>query len=204
MNILSLDILACPIDKNFPLKLYIFSFDTKPEEMEQFFSIYQKRKIKFINDEKIIKFSKRNGETFLKDNIINKAILLEEYLKYILSKIDLLDSVINKTSNNTSSKCIEKITSEAKNNINEFSLNLKISKIEEILPDLFLINKFLSEVKIETGALFCQKCNRWFPIFQAIPHLLPDIQRDIKEEIDRFRNFTDEFNQFLKENNIII
>ena len=37
------DILACPIDKLFPLKLYIFSFETKPKELSSFIEIYEKR-----------------------------------------------------------------------------------------------------------------------------------------------------------------
>jgi len=204
MNLLSLDILACPIDKHFPLKLYIFSFDTKSEEMEQNFSLYQKRRTNFINNEKIIKYSERNGDLFLKDNIINKESLVDVYLKHILSKIALLENVNNKASNNTINKCIEKIISEVKNNISEFSLNPKNSKIEEILPDLYLINKFFSDVKIETGVLLCQKCNRWFPIYEAIPHLLPDTQRDLKKEVARFRYYAYEFNQFLEENNFTI
>jgi len=201
MNILSLDILACPIDKDFPLKLYMFSFNTTSGEMKRILSIYEERKIELINNEKIIEYAKRNGEIFLKDNIITEISPLKEYLKHILSKIALLENVINQTSNEISIKCIEKITSEVKNTISEFSLNLENSKIEDVLPDLFLLNKFLTYVKIETGILFCQKCNRWFPIYEAIPHLLPDIHRNTKEEINRFGTLDDKITQFLKENN---
>jgi len=201
MNILSLDILACPIDKNFPFKLYIFSFNTNPGEMERILSLYEERKIDFINDEKIIKSSKRNEEFFLKDNIITELAPFKEYLKDVLSKIDLLENVINQSSNEISYRCIEKITSDVKNIISEFSLDFKNSKIEEILPELFLLNKFLTNVKIETGVLFCQKCNRWFPIYEANPHLLPDIHRNTKEEIDRFGILDEKITQFLKENN---
>lgn len=204
MNILSLDILACPIDKNFPFKLYIFSFSTNPEEIKNFLSLYRNKRIKFINNKKIINFYKRNGNQYVKDIIINKESLLEEYLKDILSKIDLLEYVINKSENAIINDCMEIITSEVKNHIDAFSLSLKDNKIEELLPDLFLVNTILSDLKIEAGVLFCQKCNRWFPIYEAIPHLLPDTQRDMKEEANRFRNYADLFNQFLEENNILI
>ena len=39
------DILACPIDKHFPLKLFIFTYETKQEEFESFLNVYQKRDI---------------------------------------------------------------------------------------------------------------------------------------------------------------
>lgn len=34
-----LDILACPMDKFFPLKLYIFSYETTAEEFKEFLAI---------------------------------------------------------------------------------------------------------------------------------------------------------------------
>jgi len=44
------DILACPIDKHFPLKLYIFSYETTENEFNEFLDVYENRK-KFGNNQ---------------------------------------------------------------------------------------------------------------------------------------------------------
>ena len=196
MNFLLLDILACPIDKEHPLKLYIFSFDTPEDQIE-----------KILSEDgvsKIINLTRKDGELFLKDKIITKSTPLEEYLNQIQSKIDLLELVVNYSTNMVSNKYIKKIKSDVKKRLDEFSDTLQKSQIENILPDLLLLNKFLLDVKIDTGVLLCQKCNRWYPIFDAIPQLLPDGQRNFKEEIKRFTTKTEKFNQFKNENNISI
>ena len=38
--------------------------------------------------------------------------------------------------------------------------------------------------KITDGALYCQKCSRFFPIIDEIPIMLPDELRDKKQEIE--------------------
>jgi uncharacterized protein YbaR (Trm112 family) len=196
MNFLLLEILACPIDKEHPLKLFIFSFDTPEDQIEQILSS--------VGDSKVINLSRKDRELFLKDKIITKLTPLEDYLNQIQSKIDLLEQVVNYSTNMASNKYIKKIKSDVQKRIAEFSSTHQISQIEKILPDLFLLNKFLLEIKINTGVLLCQKCNRWYPIFDAIPQLLPDGQRNVKEEIRRFANEIEKFNQFKKENNISI
>ncbi len=196
MNFLLLDILACPIDKEHPLKLYIFSYDTPQDQIEQILSK--------DGDSKIINLTRKDGELFLKDKIITKSTPLEEYLNQIQSKIDLLELVVDYSINTASNKYIKKIKSDVKKSLAEFSATHKKSQIENILPDLLLLNKFLLDVKIETGVLLCPKCNRWYPIFEAIPQLLPDGQRNFKEEIKRFATKTEKFNQFRNENNISI
>ena len=198
MNILLLDILACPIDKHSPLNMYIFSINANSGEIERISSIYQKKNIRFIQDEKIINYFEKNGNIYLKDKIIAETGIFKDYLKHILSKMDLLEYVVDETSNKIVSSFLKKITTEVKNKITELSLKLKNAKVEEILPDLYLINKILLDLKVDTGILFCQKCNRWYPIYEGIPQLLPDNQRNEKEEIKRFGKLHDKLNQVLK------
>ena len=38
--------------------------------------------------------------------------------------------------------------------------------------------------KVAEGALYCQKCSRFFPIIDEIPIMLPDELRDKKQEIE--------------------
>ena len=42
------------------------------------------------------------------------------------------------------------------------------------------------------GALFCQKCSRFYPIIEGIPIMLPDELRDKKQEIDFLKNYSEE------------
>jgi len=37
---------------------------------------------------------------------------------------------------------------------------------------------------IEEGMLTCTECNRWYPIIEAIPHMLPDELREEREDRD--------------------
>ncbi len=177
------DILACPIDKSFPLKLYIFSFETTPEEFQSILNIYNTRDINNIKKENIIKISRENGTIFLKDNIIMEKNQIELYLELIISSINELDYIFDKTDYKVSKKCFETIKSKVKTKIIEFSKNVNPNQIEALLPELFLINKIKLEIEIESGLLFCKDCNRWYPIIETIPQMLPDEYRDEKKDI---------------------
>jgi uncharacterized protein YbaR (Trm112 family) len=41
---------------------------------------------------------------------------------------------------------------------------------------------------ISEGALFCPKCDRFFPIIEEIPIMLPDELRDKKQEMEFLKN----------------
>ncbi|MFX1410173.1 MAG: hypothetical protein ACFFA6_07465, partial [Promethearchaeota archaeon] len=58
------DILACPIDKNFPLELFIFSFETTTEEFQSILNKYNKRDISTIKKENFIKITRENNVVF--------------------------------------------------------------------------------------------------------------------------------------------
>ena len=48
--------------------------------------------------------------------------------------------------------------------------------------ELFEING--NDSLVSEGALFCQKCSRFYPIIEEIPIMLPDELRDKKQEIE--------------------
>ena len=197
------DILACPMDKHFPLDLYIFSYETKPEEFKSYIDNYEKRDIEQIKKENIIKITQESGKLLLKDNIIIEKSPVETYIESILSSIDELDNIFDNSSNEISKKCLNIIKSDIKNKIQEFSKNININKIENLLPELFFLNKVKIETEIESGLLFCEKCNRWFPIIETIPQMLPDEYREEKKDINWLKtkkNLLDEkfFKQDLK------
>ncbi len=45
---------------------------------------------------------------------------------------------------------------------------------------------------ISEGALFCEKCSRFYPIIEGIPIMLPDELRDKKQEMNFLKNYKEE------------
>ena len=201
------DILACPIDKHFPLKLFIFTYETKPEEFECFLNVFQKRDIDQIKQEEIIKFLRKDQNLYIKDNVVIEKNTIEVYLDLIISSINELNYIKDKSPYDVSKKCFDIAKKEIKQKIIEFSKNVKLEKIEEILPELYFINKLKIETEIDSGILLCEKCHRWFPIIETIPQMLPDEYRDEQKEIEFLKtnkNLLDQefLNQDLKPFNI--
>ncbi|MFX0034946.1 MAG: Trm112 family protein [Candidatus Hermodarchaeota archaeon] len=197
------DLLACPIDKYFPLKLYIFSFENKPEEIQSIINIYKNRDINYIKSEEMVNISQENNEFFIKDNIIIEKTNLNSYLELVISSIDEFENIFDKSNNPISEKCIKIMKSDIKSKIKGFSPISDLNNFEKILPELFFINKIKLEIEIEAGILVCPKCKRWYPIIETIPQMLPDKYRDEKNEIEflkKHKNLLDEkfFNQDLK------
>ncbi len=201
------DILACPIDKSFPLKLYIFSFETKSEEFDVFLDIYLKRDLSYINEEKVIEVSKKKDVMYIKDNITIEYYPIKSYLELIISSINELDNIFDKTKNTNSKKCLNLIKTEIKQKVIEFLNKNEFSNLNDILPELYFLNKIKVETEIESGLLFCDKCSRWYPIIDTIPQMLPDKYRDKQKEIEFLKinkNLLDEefFFQNLKPYNL--
>lgn len=201
------DILACPIDKHFPLELFIFSFETNSEEFQKILNIYEKRDLDSINKEKIIEFSKQDENFFIKDDIVIKNTQFKDYFNLILSSIEELDHVHDKSLNELSKLCFSKIKTEIKSKLNEYLKFNDPQNLEAIIPELFFINKIKIETEIESGILFCNECHRWFPIIETIPQMLPDEYRNEKEDTQFLKinkNLLDEkfFKQDLKPFNI--
>ena len=197
------DILACPIDKFFPLDLYIFSFETTEDEFKEIIKVYEKRDINRIKDENIIQIQEDKGDLYLKDDIVIERSSIEVYLNSIMSSANEVDRLHDKSSIKLSKQCFRIIRQDITDKLVIFFENRKFEKIENILPELYLINKIKTETEIKTGLLFCEECKRWYPIIETIPQMLPDEYRDEKAEIQFLRTNKDLldsafFNQNLK------
>lgn len=46
--------------------------------------------------------------------------------------------------------------------------------------------------EIEEGLLLCTQCNRWYPIIEDIPHMLPDSLREKDEDLSFLKKWRDE------------
>lgn len=46
------------------------------------------------------------------------------------------------------------------------------------------LSVFAEKEEIDEGILICNNCNRWYPIIESIPHMLPDELREEKEDLE--------------------
>ena len=67
--------------------------------------------------------------------------------------------------------------------MNRKMLEILACPIDKFHP-LELFGNKSDDEKITDGALYCQKCSRFFPIIDEIPIMLPDELRDKKQEIE--------------------
>ena len=178
------DILACPMDKFFPLKLYIFSFENEQQELQLIIDNYLNRDITIIKNEEIIEIDHEDDELLIKDKIIIQKTELAKYLNLTYSSLIEFENIFGCGKNQLGNKCFEILNSEVKSRVIEYIKNPVFNQIDTILPELFFINKIKLDIEIKTGILFCSKCNRWYPIIDTIPQMLPDKYRDEKKEID--------------------
>jgi uncharacterized protein YbaR (Trm112 family) len=49
--------------------------------------------------------------------------------------------------------------------------------------------------EIVSGIIICSKCNRWYPIIDEIPHMLPDDLREKKEDVAFLRKWKEKIPQ---------
>ncbi|TET00230.1 MAG: hypothetical protein E3J90_04185 [Promethearchaeota archaeon] len=195
------DILACPIDKFFPLELIIFSFETDEKVFKEILDAYNNKDLISIKKEKIIEIEQKNEDLLLKDEIVIKKSKLGIYINAIISSIKEVDNMSDKSSFELSKRCIHIIQNDIKQKIKAFSNNLMNEHIDTILPELYFLNKFKTEIEIETGLLFCSKCKRWFPIIETIPQMLPDEYRDEEADVLFLKTNKDLLdNTFFKQN----
>ncbi len=47
--------------------------------------------------------------------------------------------------------------------------------------------------EIAEGLLVCNNCNRWYPIIEEIPHMLPDELRDEKNDLKFIMKWKEKF-----------
>ncbi|MFX1556433.1 MAG: Trm112 family protein [Promethearchaeota archaeon] len=201
------DILACPIDKHFPLKLYIFSFETELDHFQKILNIYERKEIDSIKEEKIIDIIKEGDQILVRDNIILERKPINSYLKHIVTSINEIKNINLDAVDNLIKKCFTIITSDIKENITKAIESQNVNYFENILPDIYFLNKIKMETEIRSGILFCTTCNRWYPIIDTIPQMLPDEYRNEREDVEFLKNnkhlIDDKFiNQDLKPFNI--
>jgi uncharacterized protein YbaR (Trm112 family) len=57
------------------------------------------------------------------------------------------------------------------------------------------LHVFEENDEILSGIIICPKCNRWYPIIDEIPHMLPDDLREEKEDVAFLRKWKEKVPQ---------
>lgn len=220
MKPLLLDILACPICKFYPLKLYILKWETAETKFSSILEATHRKDIASlikvtkirrgkdrIDDAVIIK---KDGKVLLKDEMVRKESNIIDYFNEIAPKLENF-KVIEDYSDDKYASCLRFIKTEVLKAIANARARIKEKKIEnipletqnqiisEIISEIYLLNWFLQFAEIEEGTIFCEKCARWYPIMETIPQMLPDDLREEETEKSFLKKWKDKLPQQITE-----
>ena len=67
--------------------------------------------------------------------------------------------------------------------MNKKMMDMLVCPIDKQFPLEIFETESKQEIVVE-GALYCNKCSRFYPIIEEIPIMLPDELRDKKQDID--------------------
>lgn len=97
MKLWLLDILACPISgcKNYPLKLKIFTWETKKEDFQKVNEDLKKKDSNFLKKElkDRIKTDQSGSTVKIEDEMTREPVPLQEYLETFSEKLDILMTI---------------------------------------------------------------------------------------------------------------
>ena len=200
MKPLLLDILACPICKYYPLKLDIYKWETSEGKFTKIKEAFREKKLESLKNATKIRRGKDriddgiiitpNKEVLMKDEMVRKKVNIKAYFEEVVTKFENF-TVMKDHTDEVYSSCLTLIKEEIIKSVNDTkaevstkdlnNLPLETQKkiINDILPEIYLLNWFFQFTEIEEGIIFCEKCNRWYPIIETIPQMLPD---DLREE----------------------
>jgi uncharacterized protein YbaR (Trm112 family) len=197
-----LEILACPLDKHFPLALSIFTIEDLDaflkkvgdlEEMKKDLSFFFKNNIDEGEPDGIvavINFDDSSKELLVFDTLVRKPSPPGAYLERIQASIDELKPIVDYSNEKVRGTVVTLLALKGKlQKVREAVSAASITPAEQrkaiiaMEKDLILLNWFKQAVEIESGVMTCAKCHRWFPIRDSIPQMLPDELR--KEKYDK-------------------
>jgi len=186
MKLWLLDILACPIEgcKSYPLKLKIFTWETEKKAFQKANDDLEKKDPAFLKKElkNRITISQSESKPSIEDEMTKEPVPLEEYLKIFSEKLDIL-------------KTVEDLSESPSAQLLKKALDMKKKLPSTLTPELntyiYVLNWILYRAEVEEGIILCDKCGRWYPIIETIPHMLPDDLREEKEDktfLEKWKN----------------
>jgi len=220
MKPLLLDVLACPICKYYPLKLYILKWETPEKKFSKILEAFQGKNIDYLMNSTKIRRGKdriddaviitKNEKVLLKDEMVRQEANLKDYLNQLEPKLENFN-VIEDYSDENFSSCLTLIKTEViehifntkakikDEEIENISIEVQNQLIDDIIAEIYLLNWYFQFSEIEEGVIFCEKCSRWYPIIETIPQMLPDDLREEEAEKSFLRNWESKIPQQITE-----
>jgi uncharacterized protein YbaR (Trm112 family) len=210
MRIWLLDILACPICKHYPLDLRILNWETEEKIFSEVESAFESRNLSVLEDNCILTLPNGKKDKCVKIDDTEELQIEDEfsrekkpfagYLGIIDEKIKSVQTIDDSTTP-SAAKVLEQIKAKATDNIIKAtkqgeSVGGKVSTADQkkalqgILPDIYLLNWYFFLTEVDEALITCKKCQRWYPVIETIPQMLPDDLRNADEDIAFLRKWS--------------
>ena len=203
MRIWLLDILACPICKHYPLDLRVFSWETDEKAFSSIESAFKSHQLPALEENCILTLPNgkkdkcikvvENGQLQVEDEFSREKKSLMDYLRIISEKSKSAETIDDLTAS-SATKVLEQIkvqtisdVARASKQVETTGSKVTISEqkriLQGILPDMHLLNWYFFLTEVDEALINCKKCQRWYPVIETIPHMLPDDLRNADEDI---------------------
>jgi uncharacterized protein YbaR (Trm112 family) len=203
MRIWLLDILACPICKYYPLDLKILNWQTDQKVFSRIESAFKGRQISVLEENSILTLPNgkkdkcvkiiEDGQIQIEDEFSREKKPLLDYLRNLSEKVKSTQTISDVTES-AATRLLEQIKSQALDKVgktlkqieatrSKASIDKEKSTLKDILPEIYLLNWYFFLTEVDQALISCKKCQRWYPVIETIPHMLPDDLRNSDEDI---------------------
>jgi uncharacterized protein YbaR (Trm112 family) len=203
MRIWLLDILACPICKYYPLDLRILNWETDQKVFSRIESAFKGRELSILEENSMLTLPNgkkdkcvktiEDGQIQIEDEFSREKKQLPDYLRILDVKAkstqtisDVTESPATSLLEQVKSKVIDKV-GKALKQIEAAGSKTSVDKekktLEDLLPEIYLLNWYFFLTEVDQALINCKKCQRWYPVIETIPHMLPDDLRNSDEDI---------------------
>jgi uncharacterized protein YbaR (Trm112 family) len=203
MRIWLLDILACPICKYYPLDLRILNWETDQKAFSRIESAFKNRELSVLEENSILTLPNgkkdkcvkitEDGQIQVEDEFSREKRPLRDYLKNLDEKVKSTQTISDVTESSAvavleeiKSKVIDKIGKTLKQTQSVRSkadIDGEKKILGDLLPEIHLLNWYFFLTEVDQAVIVCKKCQRWYPVIETIPHMLPDDLRNSDEDI---------------------
>jgi uncharacterized protein YbaR (Trm112 family) len=203
MRIWLLDILACPICKYYPLDLRILNWETDQKVFSRIESAFKSRQISVLEENSILTLPNgkkdkcvkiiEDGQIQIEDEFSREKKPLLDYLRNLSEKVKSTQTISDVTGS-AATRLLEQVKSQALDKVGKTLKQIEATRskaiidrekstLKDILPEIYLLNWYFFLTEVDQALISCKKCQRWYPVIETIPHMLPDDLRNSDEDI---------------------
>ncbi|MEM3149035.1 MAG: hypothetical protein QXQ21_09090, partial [Candidatus Jordarchaeales archaeon] len=169
--------------KHYPLKLSIFEWeDDSAKRILNAGESYAKGDVGNMKKELKGSVKVDKAKEIVEDELARSSIEVNKYISLFKEKVNSIFRNVVVDETGASTQLINAI----------INFNPPSSLDEPFEKAIYLANWLAFKVNVQSGILVCEKCGRFYPIIETIPHMLPDDLRDKKEDkefLSKWRKF---------------